>query len=401
MTATILPAATAPEGAVRPGKPRVLVVLNSYLQDGPGNLMFQVCRRLAADGDLALEVVALSRGGDLQWEFRRIGLAAEVVRTRGPLGLVRLREWARRLGADPRRRPDVVHTNLLWPDLVARLVLRELGSPVLASTIHGLHAVDEKGRLKGLGYRALDRLTRRRAARFVAISEETRRRMVAAGYDAGRISVIPNGIDAVEVFPPSEGTRASVRELLAVPEGAPLVVQAGQLIERKSVAETLEGFARIAGRFPAAVLAFVGDGPLREALEARAAELGVAERVRFIGHLNVMVQRVMGSADAVLLPSRDEPFGLVIAEAMAAGAPVAVTPVGGLRELVRDGETGVVVASHDPERIAEGLARLLGDPAAARAMGMAGRDFITAQFEINRTANGYRELWKELCGAGR
>ena len=167
------------------------------------------------------------------------------------------------------------------------------------------------------------------------------------------------------------------------------------------MAETLEGFARIADRFPGAVLAFVGDGPLRDTLEARAGELGIGSRVRLIGHLNAMVQRVMGSADAVLLPSRDEPFGLVVAEAMAAGAAVAVTPVGGLRDLVRDGETGVVLASHAPEHIAEGLARLLADPEAARAMGMAGRDFITTQFEIGRTADAYRELWRDLASASR
>ena len=373
---------------------RILFALNSFQQVGPGNLMFQVCERLLALPGLHLEVVALSRGGELLAPYREMGVPATIVPSRGRGGLRRLRSWAREV-AQRRTRPHVVHTNLLWPDLAMRLVLGDLGAPRLSTTIHGLHAVGEKGALAGVAYRVLDRLTRGRCDAFVAISNHVRETMLRAGYPESRTRVIPNGVDALQIFPASPETRAEIRHLLAIVGPGPMVVAAGNLIDIKNPFVSLEAFARVHERHPDATLVFVGEGPLRDSLETEASARRLP--VRFIGHLSRMLPRVLASADVVFHPSRTEGFGLIVAEAMAAGAPVVAGATGGIRELITEGATGRLVDPQDAAALANAALDLLADPEAARAMGAAAREHVSLNYEIGRTADAYLALWRELA----
>jgi len=379
-------------------KLRVLLVLNSYQQDGPGNLMFHLCQRLMAEPGLVIETVALSRTGELLHPLRDLGISSSVVPTRGRGGFARLRQWAEEVGKRTNP-PDVVHTNLLWPDLVLRLVRRRIPSARLASTIHGLHAVSEKGAAKGVAYRVLDRLSRSRVDAFVAISGHVRETMLANGYPADRTLVIPNGVDAVQIFPVSEPTREETRYMLNVEGSGPLVVCAGNLIELKGPFVTLNAFALVHEKHPDATLAFIGEGPLRESLEREAEARKLP--VRFIGHLSRMLPQVLGSADVVVHPSRIEGFGLIVAETLAAGTPVVCGDAGGMRELVQDGVSGYLVDPTQPAQIAARINDLLADRHRARTMGMAGREHVAANYEIGRTAEAYLALWRKLSSPSK
>jgi glycosyltransferase involved in cell wall biosynthesis len=376
---------------------RVLIALNTYEQDGPGQLVFRLCQRLVSVEGLQLNTVALSRAGPLMDRFRELGIGTEFVPTRGREGLARLRAWAGHL-ARRADRPDVIHTNLLWPDLALRLVAGRLRGIPLASTCHGLHALEEKGLFPGLIYRVLDRVTRGRCDAWVAISHFVRDGLLAHGIPARRIHLIPNGIDCVQTHPLPEPRRAEIRDLLNVAPDAPLIVAAGTLREIKGHDVLLEAMPAILERFPDTHLFVFGEGPLGEDYRRRTEAMGLAGQVKFIGLLSTMLAQVMATADVVVHPSRVEAFGLVAGEAQACGTPVIASRVGGLPELVRDGETGFLVDPGRPDQIAERVCLLLGDAERRRAMGAAAREFINEHFEIGVMAEAYLELWKGLCG---
>jgi spore coat protein SA len=111
-----------------------------------------------------------------------------------------------------------------------------------------------------------------------------------------------------------------------------------------------------------------------------------------------MLPEVLSTLDVLVHPSRIEAFGLVVAEAQAAGTPVVASRVGGIPENVRHGETGFLVEPDQPGEIAARVLELLDDPDKRQAFGEAGRAFVLAEREIGHTAEGYRELWRKIAG---
>ena len=152
------------------------------------------------------------------------------------------------------------------------------------------------------------------------------------------------------------------------------VLVLGRLVEKKGFDLAIEAFARVAERHKDATLVIGGEGPMRTALERHATQSGVRGRTRFLGSLDGGgVSRAMADADVFVVPSRIEPFGIVILEAWRASLPVIVTNRGGPREFVRDGEDGVLVDPTDVKALAEALDRMLSSQALRNRVGAAGR----------------------------
>jgi glycosyltransferase involved in cell wall biosynthesis len=165
--------------------------------------------------------------------------------------------------------------------------------------------------------------------------------------------VVRNGIDL-------EAARAVAPET----RERPFVFALGRFVPQKGFDVLIDAFAKVADEFSGHDLVLAGDGPERDALHARAA----GQRVHFVGP--VSPERALAlhrAAAAFVLPSRHEPQGIVVIEAMAAGTPVLATRVGGVPETVVDGVNGLLVAGDDVGALADGLRRVLGDPAAAAA----------------------------------
>jgi glycosyltransferase involved in cell wall biosynthesis len=249
---------------------------------------------------------------------RHAGLARDVVRA------------ARRL------RPDVTYAHFLVP----AGLLAVLGSR--APTVVTAHGQDVENAARSAAVRRATRLTVRKAAEVVAVSDWLRRRLESVVPDArGRVEVVDCGVD-LERFAPAD-PEAARAELGWRPDGSAFVC-VGSLSERKNVL----GLARAFERHGEGELAFVGDGPLRGALEGRPGIL-LAGRV---GHEDV--PRWLHAADVVCQPSLVEPFGLVTLEAMACGRPVVATSVGGPPELVPPG-AGVLVDPEDDQALVAAL----------------------------------------------
>lgn len=195
--------------------------------------------------------------------------------------------------------------------------------------------------------------------------------------------VIYNGID-VDLFVPRPLDDPAVRAWrtrLTGGEERPVLLQASRLVRWKGAEYAIEALARLRAE-PAPLLALAGDGPYRADLERLAAACGVADRVLFLGDVaHTAMPALLPAVDIVLGTSFvNETFGITLCEALACERPVIASDFGGFREVVRDGETGLLVPPQDAVALAAALAALLADPARRAAYGVAGRRDVAARF---------------------
>ena len=206
------------------------------------------------------------------------------------------------------------------------------------------------------------------------------------GWPPERASLIPN-------FAPAACATARSRADFATPEGVPLLMTAGRLHQDKAVDRLLCALPSL----PGAWLWIAGAGPQEASLRRQAETLGIASRVRFLGWREDAPE-LMALADIVVSTALKEPFGNVIIEAMAAARPVVATATSGARYLLREAETGLMVAQDHPAALAQALQRLIGDPALAQRMGAAGRARWSAQFSEAVVVPRWLELFERLAG---
>jgi glycosyltransferase involved in cell wall biosynthesis len=197
-------------------------------------------------------------------------------------------------------------------------------------------------------------LALRRAGRVVCPSEYLRGLALGWGVRPERAVVVPNPAPPLPALPPAEQTRAR----LGLGRDEPVLVSAGRLNAQKALGVALEAVARVDG----AVLVVAGEGEQHEALAARARDLGLEGRVRFVGALpREEVLALLRAAHAVVLSSAWENFPHVLVEALAVGTPAIATRVGGVAEIVEDGTSGLLVPAGDAEALAGAMRRFLGD----------------------------------------
>ena len=270
----------------------------------------------------------------------------------------------------------------------ARLIGREAGMPVIASSVRASNVRNRWWQFM------LQRMTAPLADAFTSVCRRTLEFAVAReGVVADRASVIPNGIDLSgwQALPDRKAARA---ELDLAPE-APVIGTIGRLHGQKGHEFLLAAAAKVIAEVPDATFLIAGYGPLRERLEARAAELGVSSSVRFLGYRKD-VQRILSALDVFVLPSLWEGMSNAILEAMAAGKPVVATAVDGNLDQVIDGETGLLVPPADAGVLANALIDLIGDRQKARDMGERGRERVERDFPIRAMTAAYLDLYEKL-----
>lgn len=301
-------------------------------------------------------------------EGQRIAHAAD------PRGFLAVLRAARRL------RPVLLHTHLVHADFHGLPAGRLARVPVLASTKHGFNAFRSSRT-----FAAADRAVGGLADLHITISSGLARYLaVEEGFREDGFEVVHYGIEPGPEPPPLPA--------------APRLAVVGRLIPIKGLETLLDALALLDR--PGVEVEFAGEGPLREALEARTAALGLSGRVRFLGRV-APPTAVFERAIAVVVPSLGEGFGMVALEAMERGRAVVASAVGGLPEIVRDGETGLVVPPGDPGALAEALGRIVDDPARTAAMGRAGRVRALAEFAQSRCVERTAVLYERALARGR
>jgi len=180
---------------------------------------------------------------------------------------------------------------------------------------------------------------------------------------------------------------------------APRLVCIGRMIHEKGFDVALEAFRSVLDRFPEARLVIAGDGPLRLELERRSAELGLMAQVDFMGWvIPDRVPALINEATIVVMPSRQEHFGLVALQAAQMERPIVATRVGGLPEIVLHGETGLLVPPGESEPVAKAITDLLDHPDSAVRMGRAARRWVEQRFQWDAYVEAYDALCRTLVG---
>jgi glycosyltransferase involved in cell wall biosynthesis len=348
-------------------------------------------------------VCCLSAGGPLEASLRDAGIPVTVVRFRGfrpsmwltflfrlPAMLAELARFVRLIRAE---RPDIVHGLLFWAYVLAAPAARLAGVPTVLASRRSL-GLFKAGKSH---YLWLERVANRLTTLVIANSEAVKADAVRQEHlDPAKVLVIHNGVDLREF--PAGLAAPHVRRALRIPDQVKVVAVVANFIHYKGHDAFLSAWRIVVRKLPGGLALLVGDGPLRLALEARAAELGLADSVRFLGTRDD-VPALLSSTDLVVHPSQEEGFSNAILEAMAAGRPVVATDVGGNGEAVVHGETGLLVPADDSDAMAAAVVRLLEHPAEAATFGAAGRRRVEERFDLVRTVREYERLYGRLASA--
>ncbi|MBI4635717.1 MAG: glycosyltransferase [Candidatus Rokubacteria bacterium] len=290
-------------------------------------------------------------------------------------------------------RAGLLHTFNFHANLLGRVAGVAAGVPVIIASERSVESVKGRWRIW------CDRMTWRLAGCWTVNAGAVATVLSGReGVRPHRIEVIPPGVD-VKRFEPGPRDEA-VRAEWGVGPGDRLVVCVGRLDRYKGQQYLLEAVAILGRERPNIRLALVGDGRFRPRLEAQASALGIGPRVIFSGAL-ADVRRALAAADLFVLPSEEEGMPGAVLEAMAMGLPVVATAVGGVPEIVVDGETGMLVAPRQPTALAEAMGRVLEDPALAGRVGCLGRRRVVEEFSIERSVALTEKLYARLAGGLR
>lgn len=245
---------------------------------------------------------------------------------------------------------DAIDAHYYYPDGVA--------AAIIARHFHKPLVITARGSDVNLisNYRIPRRLMQwagRQATYSVSVSRALQEKLARLGFERERLVVLRNGVD-LEFFAPVD--RVAARRSLGLRD-IPTFLSVGHLVELKGHNLAIKALAQA---FPTAQLLIIGDGELRQPLEQLAADLGVKDRVTFVGAIpQARLKQYFSAADALVLASSREGWPNVLLESMACGTPVVATSVGGIPEIVGGREAGIVVSTRSAEAIADGLARLL------------------------------------------
>ncbi len=364
-----------------PDQVRVAVFLTSFHPGGTERQMVELVRRL---DDTRFQVYAPCLHCEGAWLTRVTARAKDVPEFplsgfAHPSALRAIKlfaSWCRE------RRVDVVLTADFYANIIG------LTGAALARVPVRLASRREIAPDKGRAQLALQRAAYAFAHRIVANSPAAAAQLAREGVKPARVRVIANGIDLGRFAPPRSRERLQT------------IITVANLRPEKRHDLLIDAVASLAPRYPHLRAHFVGDGPLRAVLEQRARDRRVQDRIEFLGHRED-VPPLLAAADLFVLPSRSEAFPNGVLEAMGAGLPVVACAVGGLLDLVDEGQNGCLVQPDDADALAQAIERLLRDPALAARVAAEGRRRVHERYGFERMVGAFEHLFVTELAARR
>jgi glycosyltransferase involved in cell wall biosynthesis len=312
-------------------------------------------------------------------EVRRRGVPLDTIRLRAdvdPVAFVRL--VARLI----RGRPALLHTHLVHADVYGQLAGAMARVPVRLSTKHGFNEFRESR-----GFAFADRLVAGLADVHIAVSRGLARYLAETeGFSEDSFRIVHYGIRAGDAPQPYDGP--------------PRLLCIGRLIPIKGHLVLLRAFAKALDEVPELELRFAGRGPLDPALRSIIDELGIGSRVQLLGQVSP-IQKAIEDVGIVVVPSLGEGFGMVALEAMERARPVIASAVGGLLDIVRDGQTGVLVPPAEVEPLTRAIVDLGSSPERAARLGAAAREHVLDWFGDERSLERTELLYRSLLAQKR
>jgi len=290
---------------------------------------------------------------------------------------------------------DLVHVHYAIPHATSAWIACEMlkgeRDLKIVTTLHGTDIT-----LVGLhpSFQAITQFSILRSHGLTAVSDFLKRETVRDfSVPESRIEVVPNFVDT-RIYRP--GLEPCHRATLA-PDGEKIVMHISNFRPVKRVEDVVEIFARVLGEIPSR-LVLVGDGPDLPRARVKVEELGIRDRVVFLGEYTP-VQELLSCSDLFLLPSGSESFGLAALEAMACGSPVVASRVGGLPEVIMDGETGYLCEAGDIDEMAAASIKILSDDKHRKELSDAGRAFAVKHFSSECIVPQYEEYYRRILGS--
>ena len=324
-----------------------------------------------------LAIEELSRAGIPHLEIGRQA-KWDVHRLRALVGMMR------------RERFDVVHAHKFGSNIWGSLIGRGCRVPVILAHEHNWSYDGARLRV-WIDGQVIGRL----ATRFIAVSEANRERMITLeGVPAAKVLVMPTGY-----IPHPGPATGDIRVELGIPRNAPLIGVAAGLREEKALDVMLEAFAGILGEVDGVHLVIAGDGPCRAELECRIGQLGIAGSVHLLG-MRSDVDSILRHVNVGAMSSDWEGMPLFVFECMATDTPLVATSVGGLPEIVDDGETGLLVPPRDPVALGVAMATVLNDRGLAERLATAAAGHL-GRYRIDTVASSFADLYDGLIAESR
>ncbi len=298
-----------------------------------------------------------------------------------------------------RWRPEVVHTHLGKAGVLGRSAGASAGAPVVVHTFDARAGQDYFSGLKGAASAAAERQLATRTDALIAVAPCVRDDLLSLGIGReDQWHVVPVGVDVATLLS-DRVPRDEARTRLDLPLDGCAIGVVGRLAPIKDHGTFFEAAARVVAERPDTTIVVAGDGELRSRLEAEAQAI-LGDRVRFLGWVHDL-PALYGALDVVALTSRLEGTPVSLIEAAASGTPAVATAVGGVAEVIRDRETGLLVPPRDPVAVATQLLTLLDDPEGAQRMGEEGARWVRDRFSQQRLADDIAGLYDELISRSR
>jgi glycosyltransferase involved in cell wall biosynthesis len=387
---------------------RVLRVIARLNMGGPALHVAYLTAGLRERGyDTTLVAGSLARGEDsMDFVTRELGIEVEhlpalhreIAPWRDIVAVFKLARLIQRL------RPQILHTHTAKAGAVGRLAAVLAGParpPIVVHTFHGHVLRGYFDPIRTFGFRLLERRLARISTALIAVSPEVRDDLVGLGVaPAEKFAVVRVGIGLEDRVSGDSNGRVETRRVMGIPPERFTVGWIGRMTAVKRTDDVLLAFRALRERGVDATLCMVGDGPDRDHVERRAHELGIMRDTLFLGYQEE-VAPYYAAFDAMVLSSGNEGTPVSAIEALAAGRPVVATRVGGVPDVVRDGEDGYLVETGAIDEIAAALERLAADPALRERMGESGRARVLPRYSVGRLIDDVDRLYRSLLQTAR
>ena len=370
-------------------KIRVCQMITELRPAGAERSVYELATRLDTDR-FDVRVVALRGGAVADW-LGEAGIRTDVLGVRGRWDLLKLARLAELLRAEP---IDILHTHLFHADLAGRAGASLAAIPNVVHTVR-----TAEGRFRPWHF-AFARFFASRCQRIICVSPSTlESHSRRSGLPRQYYTLIPNGVD-VSAYARDEEARQHWRRQWGLDADQPLAAFVGRLTDEKGIETLLGMISHLASRGEPMHLVIAGYGPLRDVVDNYAAHGEGGKHCHVLGHVRD-VRGVLSAADMFISTSRWEGLPLAVIEAMAASLPVAGTNVPGTRDVVQQGQTGLLVAPDDVVALANNVQRLAANIALRRRMGAAGLQRATEHFSINATVAAHEALYADVLASPR
>ncbi len=323
--------------------------------------------------------VCSGEGGPLIDEVKRAGILHVAASFSHPLGGRNLERMASLLRSNE---IEILHTHGGVAGFYGRRAARKAKTPVVVHTLHGIHYLHYRNPFLVRAFKILERRFSRLTDAIVVVSEADRRAVLRNRLaPPGKIILIRNGIDLSRFAPVREPEQK--RRELGLEDVSAVIGTVARLHRQKGLQFFLPAVRLVRDKFAGVTALIAGGGELRTRLERQSRRLGLEGTVIFLGERND-ISDLLSISDVFVLPSLWEGLPYAIVEAAALAKPIVATDIDGVREVIRDGETGCLVPPGDSSRLAEAILGLLSDKEKAMRLGTKAQEQIPSQFAISR-----------------